>query len=448
MNKNLAAKVDFSKLTGKINPKQHGSNSCPVLSTRGLLPFDREHRAMHLWGARTHDWPLWNQGQRMIDTHFVFPLFKQDPADPTNYYFQSTDAIIENCINAGSKIFYRLGTSIEHSGERHFNTFMPDDFDKYAEILAGIVRHYTQGWADGFHYDMEYWEIWNEPDLGDRMWSGTLDEFISFFVTVLKRLKSEFPQLKVGGPGLCWLDSEFFKKLLSACKEAGVAPDFISWHYYGNQADELIGQPRKARELLDSLGFTKTETCINEWHYLLAWIGVQSTATPELRRWAMSGSTGLYGIDSAAYNLAVLSAWQNEPLDTGFYYGAGIDGAWGWRDENRAFNKNYYSMILFGKIMANCTDKAECEKISPSVYPLAALDGDGRRARLLVADYRGVTRTLEIGIEGMADAKNVSAVILDDANDIVPAEIIWHDQTLTLVKNDNKSAVFLVTFER
>ncbi len=24
--------------------------------------------------------------------------------------------------------------------------------------------HYTEGWADGFRYDMEYWEIWNEAD--------------------------------------------------------------------------------------------------------------------------------------------------------------------------------------------------------------------------------------------------------------------------------------------
>ena len=42
---------------------------------------------------------------------------------------------------------------------------MPKDFKKWAVICEHIIRHYTEGWADGFFYDMPYWEIWNEPDL-------------------------------------------------------------------------------------------------------------------------------------------------------------------------------------------------------------------------------------------------------------------------------------------
>lgn len=27
--------------------------------------------------------------------------------------------------------------------------------------------HYNDGWADGFSYNITYWEVWKEPDLGN-----------------------------------------------------------------------------------------------------------------------------------------------------------------------------------------------------------------------------------------------------------------------------------------
>ena len=71
---------------------------------------------------------------------------------PDNYYFAATDHLLETCMACGTKIMYRLGTSIEHTRDRHFNTAVPDDVEKYAEILAGIVRHYIHGWANGFDW--------------------------------------------------------------------------------------------------------------------------------------------------------------------------------------------------------------------------------------------------------------------------------------------------------
>ncbi|MBI4578450.1 MAG: hypothetical protein HY718_02035 [Planctomycetes bacterium] len=47
------------------------------------------------------------------------------------------------------------------------------DFAKWAKICVNIIRHYNEGWADGFHYNIRYWEIWNEPNVGNSMRSGT-----------------------------------------------------------------------------------------------------------------------------------------------------------------------------------------------------------------------------------------------------------------------------------
>ena len=454
-NLNTAVKVNYNKVTGKLKHAQHGSNSCPCLSSHSLIDFSEEFKKMNFWGTRTHDWALWNSGQRMIDTHFIFPLMKLDPADPTNYYFRASDDIIKLAHGCNMRVFYRLGTSIEHTSfngaEEHYNTLVPDDFEKYAEVLAGIIRHYTKGWADGFEYeDMQYWEIWNEPDLTNRMWCGNMEQFIKFFVVVLKRLKAEFPELKIGGPAMTWLDKNYFTDLLNACKEAGVAPDFISWHYYGSNVEQLVEQPVAARQLLDDLGFTKTETCINEWHYLISWDGVQSSASTDLRQRAMLGPCGLHGIDSGCFNLAVLTGWQSGPLDTGFYYGSALDGAWGFRDENRQETKNSHSMKMFGRLLEEADEMVEatpCRAIN-TIYTLAAKAKNGKDARMLVTDYRGESETIEIEIEGLEDVKDVSATIMDNEHNQVPATVYWKNNTLTLVKNHYGSAAFYVTFER
>ena len=449
-----AAKVDFTRITGKLNHAQHGCNAFPPLYGRGFAAndtVDEQFKKMNFHSSRTHDWALWNSGQRMVDTHFIFPLMHLDPKDEKNYIFGPTDAAIKLCREKGGmNVFYRMGPSIEHNpDDMHFNTLVPEDFEKYAEVLAGIIRHYTRGWANGFEYkDMIYWEIWNEPDLVNKMWCGTRDEFVRLYVTVLKRLKSEFPELKIGGPAMCWLDLDYFGKLLDACKEAGIAPDFISWHRYTYNADHLIAQPAEARKFLDERGFTKTETCINEWHYIISWDGVQASATTDMRRRAMEGVCGMHGIDSGCFNLAVLSGWQDQPLDTGFYYGAALYGVWGFFDEFRKLTKNYYSMELFGKFLGECENKVATERYFKTVYAVAAYAKDGKNASMLITDYQGVNPTLEIEVAGMEDAKSVTAVILDKDRDIIPVPVIWANNRVLLNKGTHGSAAFYVTFER
>lgn len=453
-NPYISAKVDFSDVIGKLNPAQHSSNSCPPLYGRGFAQndvIDEYFKKMNFHSSRTHDWALWNSGQRMVDTHFVFPLMHLDPTDEKNYMFGPTDAIIKLCHEKGGmNVFYRLGPSIEHNpDDMHFNTLVPGDYAKYAEVLAGIIRHYTRGWANGFEYkDMVYWEIWNEPDLKNKMWCGTDDEFISLFVTVLKRLKSEFPELKIGGPALCGLKLNYFGKLLDACKAADIAPDFISWHCYTSDANNLINQPAVARKFLDERGFTKTETCINEWHFLISWDGVQASATTDMRRRAMEGVCGVHGIDSGCFNLAVLSGWQNKPLDSGFYYGAAPYSVWGFFDEFRKLNKNYYSMELFGRFLSECDAKVAAESCYKSVYAIAGLAKEGKNASMLITDFQGANPVLEVEVKGLEDVKNVYAVILDKDRDLIPVPVTLAGNRVILNKGAHGSAAFYVTFER
>lgn len=128
--------------------------------------------------------------------------------------------------------FYRLGSKIEH-WKKKYNTIMPKDFNKWAIICEHIIMHYTEGWANGFRYDIEYWEIWNEPDLdaddstNKRNWSGTANDFYELYRITLSHLKSRFPHLKIGGPAVASASprhSDWIRGLFSRLE---TKPDFF-----------------------------------------------------------------------------------------------------------------------------------------------------------------------------------------------------------------------------
>lgn len=446
----FCGKADFNQSNGTFNKAQHSSNVGVNLSNRGIFDFTDDFKKMNFSYARTHDWALWNTGQRMIDTHFIFPLMHLDADDPRNYYFDSTDEIIRITQDAGAKIFYRLGTSIEHSGlrpdQKHFNSLPPEDYHKYAEVLAGIIRHYTRNWANGFHYDMEYWEIWNEAENDPTCWKGSYEEFIKFFVIVLKRLKSEFPELKIGGPACAGFFDNHVRDILKACKAENIAPDFISWHSYNSFPDVLINAPAKMKNVIIEEGFD-CETAVTEWHYLVNWDGIQKNMTAEVRKNAIEGPSGICGIDSAVYNLAVLCGWQETDLDMGFYYGAAPRGDWGFITNYGDYNKNFYSMCIFGRLLGCFEKKIKSEKLAENIYMQGGVADDRKTGMLIVADYRGKDMTLNIKIDGM-DGADIKAELLDQNNSMILTDAVFRNGILTLPKKSTGSAAFAISFDK
>ena len=160
-----ALTVDYSVDVGRIRPELHSSGFGPTICSQTAQDL-ADVKAMGFKFARTHDWALINPNQRVCDYFHIFPLMHLDAKDPKNYVFGPTDYLLKRTREeAGLDVFFRMGTSIEHSGNRiHFNTVVPEDFDKVAETFAATVRHYNHGWADGFNWDIKYWEIWNEPE--------------------------------------------------------------------------------------------------------------------------------------------------------------------------------------------------------------------------------------------------------------------------------------------
>ena len=462
-----ALTADFSTETGKIRPELHSSGFGPTICSQTAQDL-ADVKAMGYAYARTHDWALINPNQRVCDYFHIFPLMHLDATDPKSYVFGPTDYLLKRTREeAGLEVFYRLGTSIEHSGQKvHFNSLVPEDFDKVAEVFAGTVRHYNKGWADGFNWGIKYWEIWNEPEGITSMWAppegtdGLAEEelkakrteyrakFVKFFVTVLRRLKSEFgDEIKVGGPALCGYNTAWLNDILKACKAEGLTPDFISWHGYANDPMQYFNEAEMGRKLLDGYGFTTCEMIVNEWHYFgygdYDWNDLQRCSDPKVKAKIWTGPRSHNGIHSAAFTLAALANLQRSKLSQAYYYGCRHTGSWGFKDEHQAKYKVFYALKLFGDLVKRYPTM--CASTSEGAYTtLAARAADGKKA-LLVVDYGGKSRTIVLDVKGVG--AKARGTVLDDTQDLRPCAVGLADGKLTLQKADDNSAAFFVEFE-
>ncbi|MCQ2352214.1 MAG: hypothetical protein MJ033_01905 [Victivallaceae bacterium] len=448
--------VHFDQSAGEIRKQLHGSGYMPNISEMGNYHKGNDFfRKLHFSMSRTHDQVLFNPGERVVDTVCVFPLEKLDPEDASNYCFKPTDFLLSNLVSCGTLPYYRLGVSTENTpDDHHFNSEMPKDAVHYAKILAGIIRHYNYGWADGFKMNIPYWEIWNEPDIGCKMWKGDMAQFNRFFVTVLKHLKQEFPDEKIGGPGyqkLCGvpLGEKNLRDLLALCKEENVKPDFISFHFYGYDVYGYLAYLDRIRAILDECGFKDTEMHLNEWHYNFDWAW---------RTWDEVRGGG--GIDSAAFNVAMFAGFHDKPLDVACYYGAGqcnIWNYWGLFDRFHNVNRNYRSMEMIGKLVAEYPRRIKTCVIGmpvpaapefKSVSMIAGLNDAGNGGCLLVSDFRGDAMQREVELKHFPANARTTVVRFDHhTREPVPVTPEIVDGKLVLRKEIPGSCIWMATFD-
>ncbi len=414
--------VDFAKRNGKIRPL-NGVNRGPV-AAGGLVEVIDAHRALGLHSVRTHDshWP----NCEVIDIHAVFPDFNADPAKPESFEFALTDEYIAGIVKAGAKVVYRLGETIEHTKKKRF-VHPPKDYDKWGDICLGIIRHYNEGWANGFHHGIEYWEIWNEPENRPAMWSGSDEDYLRLYKLTAKKIKRAFPKLKVGGPAL-GASMEFTKDgqckpypfttaFLQMCKRDEAPLDFFSWHCYTDHPVELSQRAKHVRALLDGFGFRSTENHLNEWNLLPdnTWDAGKTPREKDRYFAAMSGCKG------AAFIGAAFASMQDAPVDVANLFHGEL-GNMGLFTSNGAPFKNYFGMLALRRLV-DLNGRVEASGVdSEKVGLLAAMDAKQETAMVLIANYRNTDSSFAVSVANLPSSQDWTweLLLVDDFRDLEP----------------------------
>lgn len=377
--------------------------------------------------CRTHDieYPL-GLGE-FVDVHCIFKDFDRDENDPAAYNFTMTDLYFQAIKDAGAEPFVRLGTSIEHQPVK-LHIKPPKDFAKWARICSHIVSHYNEGWADGFHMGIRYWEIMNEPDIPP-CWTGTPEQIIELYCVAAKILKSEHPDILVGGPA--WADSrrDTPQKLLDRIVAENVPLDFFSWHLYEKDPHVYEQWMVEIDDILAKRGLTHVEIILDEWNYVVSWVKGMD------RAWALIATPF-----ECAFMSAVMCAMQKTNVNKMMYYdvqngtvwngafggpvSSGVHGSGGHRPRRRP---GYYALKAWNTLKKLGTQvDASCEL--NNVY-LTAAKGEKDQIAMLLSyfeDSAGYNdekpEDREFQIECPGDRQWI-AFVVDDFHTYTPVQM-------------------------
>ncbi len=376
--------------------------------------------------VRTHDW--YGPGDR----HVIFPDWLADPDDSSNYNFASTDTFITAIIDAGAEVFFRLGESWE--ADPVFNVPPPDNA-VWAKVCKNIVRHYNDGWANGFHYDIQYWEIWNEPDI-DWFWDAPYEEYYEMYIAVAETLKAYDPTLLIGGPAMASpTNNSFVNGMLSALDSADAPLDFFSWHTYTDgSAYNFILLNQRLRNRLDAHGFTETELILNEWN-LAAAIRLE----PEI-------CNSPY---NAAVSAGVLMLMQREDISQIMRYriDSGVFGLWG------EFGELTYSGYAY-RFMKELYDRPVMLDVANSESTCCAILAgkaiDGNSMAVLLSDWSSNRHGYELTITDIPAVGNYSWWIysLDESLHCEPFDSgVADGETLIVAQDMHSPALHLIALD-
>jgi len=398
--------VDLKKRIGQIK-SLHGVNNGP-LTFGSAIDVSDNYRELQIPWVRIHDpnWPY----PREVDIPQIFPNADADPADPASFDFRRTDTYIKSILDTGAKIVYRLGTSIEHTKIKYF-THPPKDFARWAQVCVGIINHYNHGWANGFHYNITHWEIWNEPDIGELMWSGTPEQYFELYATAVCAIKKFDPHIQVGGFAVANVKGAMTTAFLDYCQKHRLPLDFFSWHCYAAKPEDVEQTARLVHSLLAQYGFSQTQSHLNEWN-MYHCAGQFTFANVQLRKAVFDAQKSEIG---ASFSTSVLIRLQDADVDVANYYDGQPTSVYcGLFDSYGIPQKTYRAFGTFRKltnypVRVNATSAA-------GVDALAAFDVRKKEAAILLSKFGGPWIDHTVVVKNLPANINHYELHLIDAN--------------------------------
>ena len=150
--------VDYAKELGRFSPYVFGAIASPYFNSKG---YELSKDA----------------GFKIIGINA--PSVPQDPNDPKQYDFSEIDQAVKAAIDNGLEPLIIFFTDNKK----------PSNLDDYGIYAQNVAKHLTQGWNNGYNYEIKVFRFGNEPD-NFGFWQDTQENWFAMYVAWAKALKS------------------------------------------------------------------------------------------------------------------------------------------------------------------------------------------------------------------------------------------------------------------
>ena len=228
------------------------------------------------------------------------------------------------------------------------------------ETWGAINERFAREWKNK-NYTNSYVEVWNEPDLKDGFFTGTVDDYLNIYEAAAPAVKQGYEDIKVGGPAGAF--NWWHQPLVDRVKAKNLPLDFLSGHAYGADYDWQLNGMRSA---LNSLSRNEAEMLLTEYSPYPA-AEYQKDGPVERAEAAMTFFNALPGLLS--YTDLTYVNWA-QYIDPGFFVGDKL----GLIDRDSGSRKALFNAFkLYGMMPA---DRRRLSIIGGTVKGMASASAD------------------------------------------------------------------------
>jgi hypothetical protein len=394
-----------------------------VVFGRRLGPLAIDSMALGQGGLSAE--PMW--AGRIAEIRALRPrlirLFVQEYFDPLpqrgRCHFDTLDRSVETILAAGAQplmcLCFKprvLFPSIDQ------DVVEPNDYAEWEALVGSLVKHYR-----GRGARIGYWEIANEPDIGEDggcPYRFKPQSYARYYQHTAKAVAQADPEARVGGPALADCRSPILPALLEFCQTNPAPLHFVSWHSYSSDPKAIRGTIDYVQGLLRRYPGPKPETFLDEWNMDLTNPPLDPRFQPcfvaeviwqmkeaaldyscyyHIRDWHVSFEQ--FAPFMSPQGTAFMTRWWNRRPQ--------FDGLFDYQDNVRPA---YFAFKLLARLAG---ERLMVASTHPAVHGLAARDEQLRIWTLVLWNFSGSPVAAELTLGGLPKEMRVRHLVLDAA---------------------------------